>query len=265
VAAESAVTPEPEVEPARVRPLPRLVPVLLSFVAGYVDSFTFLGLFGLFAAQVTGTFIVAAAQVVTHDRGVVAKLAAVAGFLIAAILTTGFIAILRERGRAPLGWALILESVLLVLFASFLLSGSPVSSPETWGGIAAGLFAAMAMGSQSVLVRLLMRGIPQTNVMTGNMAQLGVEVVEWVLAWRRLNRNPDNPDRKGELASVRGRLIIFFAIAVAFLLGAAIGALSFVYIGLGGLLFAIALVAGLAIWALHEEPSPQKRERAPRV
>ena len=44
-------------------PLPRPVPPLLSFVAGYVDSITFLALFGFFAAQVTGSFVVAAATI----------------------------------------------------------------------------------------------------------------------------------------------------------------------------------------------------------
>ena len=48
-------------------PLPRTVPFLLSFVAGYVDSYTYLALFGLFAAQVTGSFVIAGAELVTHD------------------------------------------------------------------------------------------------------------------------------------------------------------------------------------------------------
>ena len=43
-------------------PLPLLVPVLLSFVAGYVDSYTYLTLFGLFVAQVTSSFVIAGAE-----------------------------------------------------------------------------------------------------------------------------------------------------------------------------------------------------------
>ena len=39
------------------------------------------------------------------------------------------------------------------------------------------------MGTQSVIVRLLMRGIPQTNVMTGNMTQLGIETTD-ARCWR---------------------------------------------------------------------------------
>jgi hypothetical protein len=38
----------------RPRP-PAIVPPLLSFTAGFIDSFTVLALFGLFVAQVTGS------------------------------------------------------------------------------------------------------------------------------------------------------------------------------------------------------------------
>ena len=34
---------------------PAIVPPLLSFAAGFIDSFTVLALFGLFVAQVTGS------------------------------------------------------------------------------------------------------------------------------------------------------------------------------------------------------------------
>jgi uncharacterized membrane protein YoaK (UPF0700 family) len=51
----------------RPRP-PAIVPPLLSFTAGFIDSFTVLALFGLFVAQVTGSFVLAAAAVVTTSR-----------------------------------------------------------------------------------------------------------------------------------------------------------------------------------------------------
>jgi uncharacterized membrane protein YoaK (UPF0700 family) len=54
-------------------PVP-LMPVLLSLVAGYLDSYTYLRLFGLFAAQV----IIAGAEFVTSDFGIAGKLIAIA-------------------------------------------------------------------------------------------------------------------------------------------------------------------------------------------
>jgi hypothetical protein len=40
----------------RPRP-PAIVPPLLSFTAGFIDSFTVLALFGSFVAQVTGSYL----------------------------------------------------------------------------------------------------------------------------------------------------------------------------------------------------------------
>src|SRR5947209_3484204 len=46
-----------DLQPLRSIEVPRPIPVVLSFVAGYVDSCTYLALFGVFVAQVTGSFV----------------------------------------------------------------------------------------------------------------------------------------------------------------------------------------------------------------
>src|SRR5215470_3453676 len=55
---------------------PRAVPILLAAVAGFVDACTFLGLFGFFVAQVTGSYVLVGAQPTAGWPGVVAVLAA---------------------------------------------------------------------------------------------------------------------------------------------------------------------------------------------
>ena len=72
----------------REAPLPKIMPILLCFVAGYVDSYTYLALFGLFAAQVTGSFVIAGAELVTHDYGIAGKLLAIVAFVVAAAANT---------------------------------------------------------------------------------------------------------------------------------------------------------------------------------
>jgi uncharacterized membrane protein YoaK (UPF0700 family) len=237
----------------RERPLPRSMPMLLSFVAGYVDSYTYLALFGLFAAQVTGSFVIGAAELVQHEYGIIGKILAILGFVTAAAVTAGLIAGARGRGVAELPWMLALETALLAVFVAIVLFGPPVTGARDWHGIVSGIFAAMAMGAQSVLVRLLMKGYPQTNVMTGNTTQLGIETMDLILAWRRRARAPGDADVASEFAAVKKRLKIVASVALGFLVGAAAGAIAFAGIGVPGALLAVAIVALLALWALYRE------------
>ncbi|MDE1974230.1 MAG: DUF1275 domain-containing protein [Hyphomicrobiales bacterium] len=230
-------------------PPPRWVPAALAFVAGYVDVFTFLALFGLFVAQVTGSFVTAGAELVTHDTGIAGKAAAICAFLLATAVTAGLIGWMRDHGRDALPWMLAFETLLLAIFAGMLLAGPP-ASVEDWRGIVAGVFGAMAMGTQSVIVRLLMRGIPQTNVMTGNMTQLGVETTALIVAWRRRSRDPADRNNEREFFAVLARLAVVLAIAVGFVFGAAAGAIAYAKAGLVGAPLAVALVGALTVWAV---------------
>ena len=242
-----------DAHPHRHEPLPKTMPMLLSFVAGYVDSYTYLALFGLFAAQVTGSFVIAGAELVRHDSGVVGKLLAIVVFIVAAAITAALIGLSREAGRAPMPWMLALEAVLLAAFVAIILFGPDVKGAADWHGIVAGLFAASAMGTQSVLVRLLMKGIPQTNVMTGNMTQLGIAVTELIVAWRRFARSRHGAKARQDFATVREQLLTVLFIALGFFAGAATGAVAFAATGLRGALVAVAIVAALAVWALVRE------------
>ncbi|MFZ0424997.1 MAG: YoaK family protein [Xanthobacteraceae bacterium] len=242
-----------EIRPSRELPPPAAVPVLLSFVAGYVDSYTYLALFGLFAAQVTGSFVIAGSEVIAHDYGVIGKILAVLTFLVAAAVTAALIGVVRDQGRAALPWMLALETALLAVFVATILFGPAIQNARDWHGIMAGLFAAMAMGAQSVLVRLLMKGIPQTNVMTGNMTQLGIATTELILAWRRLRHSRHSRADLREFAGVRRQLLTVLFIALGFLVGAAAGATAFAFTGLRGALLAVAIVGGLALWAHFRE------------
>jgi uncharacterized membrane protein YoaK (UPF0700 family) len=109
------------------------------------------------------------------------------------------------------------------------------------------------MGAQSVLVRLLMKGIPQTNVMTGNMTQLGIAVTELIVARRRFAHSAHGAAAVHDYEAVREQLVTVLACAVGFLIGAAAGAVAFATTNVRGALLAVAIVAALALWALYRE------------
>jgi uncharacterized membrane protein YoaK (UPF0700 family) len=239
-------------------PVPLLMPVLLSFVAGYLDSYTYLSLFGLFAAQVTGSFVIAGAEFVTSDFGIAGKLIAIAAFVTAAAVSAAFCIAARDAQRGVLPAMLGLEAILLAVFVGIMLFGPAVRDARDWHGIVAGVFAAMAMGAQSVLVRLLMKDIPQTNVMTGNMTQLGIAATELIMvrlgmARRRFDHSRHGDTAQREFAQARDRLVTVLAIAVGFLAGAAAGALAFATTGLHGALAAVVIVGALALWTLMRQ------------
>jgi len=143
--------------------------------------------------------------------------------------------------------------VLLAVFTALLLAGPPIKGPADWHGIIAGVFGAMAMGAQSVIVRLHMRGIPQTNVMTGNMTQVGIETAALLFAWRRYAKNRGDHTRAIEFAAVRARLSIVLTIAIGFLLGTAAGAVCYAQAGLAGAPVAVVIVGALTAWAAWRE------------
>ena len=242
-----------EVAPLRERSVPRWVPASLAFVAGYLDIYTFLALFGLFVANVTGSFITAGAELVTHDAGIVGKVIAVLSFIVAAALTAGLIALARERGRPPLPWMLAFEALLLAMFAALMLVGPKVHGSRQLASDGRGFSRCGGDGAQSVIVRLLLKGIPQTNVMTGNMTQLGIEMTELLVAWRRQVRAPHDPEHARNFAAARSRLFTVMAIAAGFLFGAVSGAASYAWTGLAGALVAVVIVSVLTIWALARE------------
>ncbi len=236
-------------EKAGPAPLPRAVPPLLSLGAGYVDAITFLALFGFFAAQVTGSFVVAAAELVVNDPGVLPKMLAIPAFMLGCMVCAVIIIARRGANKATLSLVLGLEALLLSGFAALMLYSWPVTNPDSVRGGIAGLLSAAAMGVQSTLVRLLLRGVPQTNVMTGNSTQLAIEATEIVYATLRPKRVASDPAFAVELAQARKRFSTVFAVWSGFLVGAMLGALAYASAGPWSALAAILTVAGLIVWA----------------
>ena len=101
------------------------------------------------------------------------------------------------------------------------------------------------MGVQSASVRLLMRDMASTNVMTTNTTQLAIDAAEWLIASRGQSASPGDASAKSDRVAARGRFIGLFLIMTGFLGGTICGALSYRWLGLSCLLTAIAVLAGI--------------------
>jgi uncharacterized membrane protein YoaK (UPF0700 family) len=226
----------------------RAAPVLLGFVAGYVDGCTFVTLFGLFVAQVTGSFVIGGATLVVREYGALIKVLAIPVFLLGGAVATALVSVARHAGWRASTFVLGLESLLLAGLLVTLLIVPSLNDPDQATALAAGLFGLSAMGVQSAFVRLLMRGTPSTNVMTTNTTQVAIDATEILLARLWTSRSAGFPTCT-DIGHARKRLAETVPIMLAFLGGTIAGAAAGQGVGVVCLVLPVALLAELTMLA----------------
>jgi uncharacterized membrane protein YoaK (UPF0700 family) len=206
---------------------------LLAFTSGFVDTLSFIALFGLFAAHVTGNFVLIATSIAEFRHGLWIKLIAIPVFLLAAVLTRLYI-IRRERHALDAASHVMLaQAGLLAVFMAVAVYHTPFKHHEDFGAILTGLLAASAMAVQNTAARTFLSGLPPTTVMTGNMIQVIVDLV-------------DIAHDHGPLDVKRARLAKLGPMLLAFIAGTMLGAVGYVTAGFYSLIVPIVIVAGLA-------------------
>ena len=231
--------------------LQRILVFLLSFVAGYVDACTFLALFGMFVAQVTGSFVIAGTEPVVPQAGFLLKALAIPVFMVTAVAATILVAITRTTRQTAWPWVLGLEGILLIAFLWIGLTNSPLQSPDEPAALMAGLCGLAAMGVQSASVRLLAHGAPSTNVMTTNTTQFAIDATQLLLGRLRIAAAGEL-FRQPEIGRVRQRLVETARVMLGFFAGVVIGALAFRLFGLICLAPVIGTVFCLVVVASHQ-------------
>ena len=114
----------------------------------------------------------------------------------------------RASRRAALPWMLALEALLLAVFTVDHPHRPADQDARDWHGIVAGAVRRHGHGRAKRAGAPAHAGIPQTNVMTGNMTQLGIATTELMLAWRRHAREPATTSSEREFLAVRARLFV---------------------------------------------------------
>jgi uncharacterized membrane protein YoaK (UPF0700 family) len=155
----------------------RIDGALLSFVAAFVDTCSFVALYGLFAAHVTGNFVLMGAQLVQHEGNLLAKLLSFPVFVAAVAFAALLAARLRSQGRDRVRPVMSLQCLLLCIAgAAPLVLGTP-AAPGSLSVLAPSVALVLAMGLQNALMRLELAALPPTTVMTGNVTQVTLDLV----------------------------------------------------------------------------------------
>ena len=234
-------------------PVPRAVAALLAFVAGVVDACTVFALFGLFVAQVTGSFVLIGVQIVNADIVSVIRTLAIPVFFLGGFATV-FVAEFAGDSRRALCRTLFAEFVLVASFVLVGLIAPHFDHPNAPWALVASVLGVTAMGVQSALVRLLMRGVGSTNVMTTNTTLASIELAQWVIAAYRLRKHPADGAALELKKQAKARFAGLWPALAGFLAGACCGAIGFQIAGFWFLLSAVAILAGLLVWAVRHKP-----------
>ncbi|MES2071406.1 MAG: YoaK family protein [Pseudomonadota bacterium] len=205
----------------------------LGFTAGYVDTVGFVALFGLFTAHVTGNFVLIGSELARPSHGVLIKFLAFPAFIGAVALTRMVVLWLERSGKTPLRSVVAMQIAFLLAFMVLGYCALPILKTDTPLALLAGMAGAAAMGVQNAASKLVYNDIAPTTVMTGNVTQLVIDLMD-------ILRGSTDP-------AVRGRIGKFLWPILAFGLGAIGGAFAYLYLQFWALALPIAILGWFAV------------------
>jgi uncharacterized membrane protein YoaK (UPF0700 family) len=217
-----------------------IVPVLLTFNGGFVDTAGFLGLQGLFTAHVTGNFVTLAAALVMGTHGIIAKLLALPEFVVVVALARIAGAAMRARKWPALPILLTIKVLFLVAFFVLAVATGPFPDSDAPAALLTGFAGVAAMAVQNGVQRVHFPGHPPTTLMTGTTTQVILDAVDLVSGLK--------PE---DTAAVHARLTRMLRGIVCFAAGC--GAAAILYYWAGFWCLIVPVVIGTAAAILHHE------------
>jgi uncharacterized membrane protein YoaK (UPF0700 family) len=179
-----------------VTPSDGWLPPLLSVIAGIVEAMGYLTLGSLFTAHVTGNLVSVAALLVRGGPLNLAQVLAVPVFIVALAVMWLIAEATRRRGPALVRPLLLVHFLLLcgVLICSAI--SDPATHPDGKAAPIAAMIAICAMASQFALLRFGVPGEPSTAVMTGNLTNSVLSLLDTLSGKRSLTEGADERLKK---------------------------------------------------------------------
>ncbi len=170
--------PHPSGDASALSQLEKRLPTLLSVIAGMVDLTGFLTLGNIFTAHITGNLVLVAGLVVRGGRMNPAQVLAIPVFIIG-VAAVWLLA--RASGRRGPGLArllLLVQFLLLVFVLIFSAVTKPSANPHGMMAVITAMIAVSAMACQFALLRLALPVAPSTAVMTGNLTNTVLSLLD---------------------------------------------------------------------------------------
>ncbi|MGJ5178113.1 YoaK family protein [Bradyrhizobium oligotrophicum] len=223
----------------------RIVPLLLSVNAGYVDTAGFLALQGLFTAHVTGNFVTLGAALALGTSGAVAKLLALPVFCVVVIATRLAGTLLSRRWSRAFEILIVVKLALLVIGAALAIHFGPFHHGDSREAIITGMVLVAAMAIQNGGHRIYLPSSPPSTLMTGTTTQVMIDLADRIYV-----------GDKGQ-APPSARLVQMSVNVLVFALGC--GAAALLFARLGSWCFAVPpIIAALTLAVRLAGPQPAR-------
>jgi len=219
---------------AELQRLEERLPPLLSVIAGMVDLTGFFMLGNIFTAHITGNLVLVAAVAVRGGPLNPAQALAIPVFMLAVAVVWLIARGSGRRGPDQARLLLLIQFLLLTGVLIFSVIANPSASPH---GLMAGIavmIAVSAMACQYALLRLAIPGAISTAVMTGNLTNTVLSLMDKLSA--------DHPLMTIDAERLKRSLLLLFG----FLVGCCVAAAAISLLGDWAWSFPVAL-AGLAV------------------
>ena len=196
----------------------RWLPALLSVIAGMVDLIGFLSL-GIFTAHITGNVVVIGALIVRHNRVNPAQILAIPVFILAVAASWLIAKATGRRGTGLMRLLLLFQFLLIACLLIFSVITKPSADPHGLMATIAAMIAVTAMGCQFALLRLTLPVAPSTAVMTGNLTNAVLALVD--------SSSRTQPLMESDSRRLRGALHLL----IGFFVGCVVAAAAVMYLG----------------------------------
>ena len=193
---------------------------ILSMVGGWLNTVSFIALFGIYTNHITGYIVTAGIETIVGGLG------------LWIIFISAFIVTISLTAWCEHKWKETYPNILLAFFVAetaflslFMLSGlffGPFESVADLGAIITAVFGIIAMGIRNAMIRTLLSNITTSTLMTGNIAQLTIDLT-------LIYSSPDVSQEKKNTAKQNISKIL--PSVLSFATGAILGAICYMLIG----------------------------------